>query len=403
MLSHLIAAVGFLIISLFPEGVRSESAQYQGGICKDVSIPITVTSENFVWGLPTFKDNFDVAEILFEVARDDSAEAFHPFIGTRNETATYRIEGTVCTPMVKTQQRENTLLIATHGLGYDRRYWASTYKPKDYNFVEKALKIGYSIFFYDRLGTGKSQKISGFSNQLANQVELLAALCKGFRSGGLIPGFGSFKQIVLVGHSYGSSSTQGVAQKYPDIIDGLVLTGIAYYPPPDAGKITLEAFAPRIAKTVDPQFSDRDNGYLAFRDIHAHAQTFFKQPNYEIGAVEYAQSIANPFGIAEFLSLFIGGSNASPFLGPVLVSLLSKLLCFQVLTSLLVTTGEFDLIVCGGECNSVFARDIARSVFPRASVVEPYVHPGVGHGVNFGKNATGLYDVIIDFLENQGF
>lgn len=50
------------------------------------------------------------------------------------------------------------MLLATHGLGYDRRYWASPYKPEDYSFVDYALDKGYSVFFYDRLGTGQSEK-----------------------------------------------------------------------------------------------------------------------------------------------------------------------------------------------------------------------------------------------------
>jgi hypothetical protein len=44
-----------------------------------------------------------------------------------------------------------TLLIHTS-------YWASSYKPENYSFVDYTLDKGYSVFFYDRLGTGQSEK-----------------------------------------------------------------------------------------------------------------------------------------------------------------------------------------------------------------------------------------------------
>ena len=34
----------------------------------------------------------------------------------------------------------------------------SPYKPAEYNFVQHAISQGYSVFFYDRLGTGDSEK-----------------------------------------------------------------------------------------------------------------------------------------------------------------------------------------------------------------------------------------------------
>jgi len=67
----------------------------------------------------------------------------------------------------------------------------------------------------------------------------------------------------------------------------------------------------------------------------------------------------------------------------------------------LVTTGEFDLPVCGGECNSTFANGGQKSVFAGAEVVETYLHPGAGHGVNFAVNATGFYDVLTSFLDRN--
>jgi hypothetical protein len=37
-------------------------------------------------------------------------------------------------------------------------YWDIREQPKDYSFVDYAISRGYSIFFYDRLGSGLSSK-----------------------------------------------------------------------------------------------------------------------------------------------------------------------------------------------------------------------------------------------------
>jgi hypothetical protein len=37
------------------------------------------------------------------------------------------------------------------------RYWDPQIQPQNYSFVDFAIGKGYSIFFYDRIGIGKSQ------------------------------------------------------------------------------------------------------------------------------------------------------------------------------------------------------------------------------------------------------
>jgi hypothetical protein len=38
------------------------------------------------------------------------------------------------------------------------RYWDVEVDPENYSFVDFAISRGYSVFFYDRLGVGKSSK-----------------------------------------------------------------------------------------------------------------------------------------------------------------------------------------------------------------------------------------------------
>lgn len=140
--------------------------------CQDYSLPLTVTTMNYKWELEPITTNEQQAAYLAQVGRRDSAEMFRPISAPNgSETATYTISGTFCSP---SQGGNGTVLLATHGGGYDRsyathsnmaaeanlfdRYWHPSYEPGNYSFVDFAIGQGYSVFYYDRLGLGKSQR-----------------------------------------------------------------------------------------------------------------------------------------------------------------------------------------------------------------------------------------------------
>ena len=128
-----------------------------GAECAEYRIPVTITSENVVFKFPKWENNFQLQDFL--TAATTRASANYPSIvdGTKNETATYTIAASFCTPEKK-NGKETTVVLATHGIGQARSHWNSPYRPDEYNFVQYAIGKGYSVFFYDRLGTGESQK-----------------------------------------------------------------------------------------------------------------------------------------------------------------------------------------------------------------------------------------------------
>jgi hypothetical protein len=129
----------------------SHSAHRTQFLCE--SLPRTSFSTSRV------QNNFDVVDLVTDLARKDSSVVFHPVSRVENATAEYTINGTFCSPKkLLGKGRERTVLLATHGIGYDGRYWDSAYKPEEYSFVQAMVKEGYSVFSYDRLGTGKSEK-----------------------------------------------------------------------------------------------------------------------------------------------------------------------------------------------------------------------------------------------------
>lgn len=109
-------------------------------------------------------------------------------------------------------------------------YWDPTGIPGDkskYSFVDWAINEGYSVFYYDRLGTGASSRVSGYKAQRDNQAAILAELSKLLRAGKYVGTLGKKPEsIVFVGHSFGSTISLTAAANDFSVADGLVLTGM---------------------------------------------------------------------------------------------------------------------------------------------------------------------------------
>lgn len=124
--------------------------------CWEYKVPVTVTSENLVFAFPEWTDDYALQNFLTLATTRPSANLPGVITGTANETATYTIAASFCTP--KRRDRKRSIILATHGIGQARTHWNSPYLPEKYNFVQHALQQGYSVWFYDRLGTGESSK-----------------------------------------------------------------------------------------------------------------------------------------------------------------------------------------------------------------------------------------------------
>lgn len=151
MKTSFLAAVALAAL-LAPTSARAVSSS-STKTCTELKIPLTVTSENWIWALPKFSNNYDVADFISNVESRTAGRDFVPVSGLVNQTASYTIAATICTP--KGPSNKN-LLLATHGLNFDRSYWDLRINPDKYSFVDHAIAKGYSVLFYDRLGTGES-------------------------------------------------------------------------------------------------------------------------------------------------------------------------------------------------------------------------------------------------------
>jgi pimeloyl-ACP methyl ester carboxylesterase len=104
--------------------------------------------------------------------------------------------------------------VLTHGTTLDSTYWDFA---TGYSYINAATAAGYATFSYDRLGVGSSAHPDPIQAvQAALQVEILHQLVVLLRAA---PDLGGklLKNVVGVGHSAGSTFTQAVSAKYPNI------------------------------------------------------------------------------------------------------------------------------------------------------------------------------------------
>lgn len=95
-------------------------------VCQEYTIPVNVASTVYTTSYAPFKDSFDVTNFVNDIARRNFSAGFHPFSGQKEVSGVYNISASICSP-TRSSVKGSTVLLATHGLGYDRRYVCSTY------------------------------------------------------------------------------------------------------------------------------------------------------------------------------------------------------------------------------------------------------------------------------------
>lgn len=96
-------------------------------VCQDYIIPVNITSLVYTAIYPPFQDNYDVVGFVNNLARRDTNATAPTFSCATSVSAEYNIGATFCTPKSGANE-EKTVLLATHGLKYDRRQNAKTWQ-----------------------------------------------------------------------------------------------------------------------------------------------------------------------------------------------------------------------------------------------------------------------------------
>ena len=141
--------------------------------------------------------------------------------GPHQVSGNYGIYSQLCFPKSTGKISDTTIQFLIHGAGADRTYW--DFAP-GYSYVDYAAEQGYTTFIYDHIVLGLSDHpdpIQVLQTEL--NVEVDHELIQHLRAGSIAGQ--AFKNVVGIGHSFGSIQTHAVNVQYPTDLDAAVLVG----------------------------------------------------------------------------------------------------------------------------------------------------------------------------------
>ncbi|KAJ5307542.1 alpha/beta-hydrolase [Penicillium atrosanguineum] len=341
--------------------------------CRELNIPIPVTVPRFIINA-TVENDWDVVDLVFNLTRRDLGTSADPLsllnYVTADEENTYMIGATLC-------GTGETMLVLTHGILESKLYWdPSLPGAGKYSFIDAAVKAGYSVLSYDRIGVGSSSKVNGLTDAQF-QVET-AVLNKIVEYARKIP---HISKVALIGHSYGSYISSASASQVD--VDALVLTGFTgtftYFGPFLAGSNL------RVANTLDAaRWGDLDSAYISTADLYSETYIYFASPYFDHSIAKWAFEVSTqPFAVGELPSLLNTTLDYTSITAPVYI-----------------LQGQYDVSACGGNCVGLL--DATAAMFPGSKAVEWVDDLPAGHSLNLHKVAPKAFKMIFDFLSAQG-
>lgn len=359
--------------------------------CTNLTVPVDLSARNGVFNIEAPQNNIEVTNFILSNTQQGANYTQELLKEYTTVSGHYELAATYCVPgnnNTGNGKKPNTVQLLTHGIGFDRSYWNLPFNSGNYSYSAVATdEYGYATFSWDRLGIGMSSHGDPVQEiQALLEVDGLRALTEGLREGCIDGVDDDFEKIVHVGHSFGSTHTYALTAMYPNISDGIALTGFSqngsFVPFFQLGGNFIDV---KENEALAPLY---DHGYLAAGNPSGVQTNFFAPGSFDPEILTFAATTGQPVTIGELLT--IGGETGSPnnFAGPVFV-----------------ITGERDVPFCGGSClngapngSSIPAQ--AQKTFTSTNITAEIV-PGAGHGLNLEYSHPITYKAINDFFKEK--
>lgn len=246
---------------------RPTQNTHRYGTCQQLDVPITASAEGAIFDLTHIDDNISARSWAIVEDTRTTLRGADRIIKNITISGTYNIHVQLCQP--HSSNNAGAIQIATHGGHYDSRYWDSKYQPEQHSYVEAALKAGYPILTYDRLGAGQSDLPDAYSGvQAGLELEILKELTLMARDGSIqsepMASTSDSPRIIHVGHSFGSFLTSAFIATYPELSDAAIITG--YVATEYLALAGYTPWAAQYAKTAQRSF-DRTPGKRPQREL----------------------------------------------------------------------------------------------------------------------------------------
>jgi len=288
-----------------------------------------------------------------------------PVALTPDAAADRTVAGTLCSP-----RGADTVQLLLPGGTYDRTYWTMRGDPRGSSYVEYMGRAGYATFAMDRLGTGRSSAPHSSLFAPDSHRDSVHQVVQKLRQ--------AYDKVVLVGNSLGSTLAWMVAERWPDDVDGLVLTGESATPDWDA---FTELGAAYIPAPQDPRLAGRglDDGYTSL-PIGGKSAWMYHRPTASpaVMAVDELTGEPDVFALGD---AGVGGDIHVP---------------------VYVIVGEYDRLLCGPgatDCTSSAALLAGeRGHYPADARLEALVVEDTGHVLNLHRTAETWFAAVRDWL-----
>jgi pimeloyl-ACP methyl ester carboxylesterase len=295
----------------------------------------------------------------------------------QGQPARYQIWGQLCAP---SHRRATAVQVLVHGLNYSHLYWDFPFQSRRYSYVRTANRAGYATFNLDRIGVGHSSHPSSGDVTLESNAYTIHQLVAALR-GSAIPG-GTYRTVMLVGHSYGSEIAKLETSLYRDV-DALVLTGSAH-----TVSLSTQQGLAQLGQPVDevPRLAAEvptgDDGYVTTQDA-ARPKFMYEVADADprVIALDVATKETNTLG--EIFT--IGDANAPGVTA-------------QLDVPILIADGANDKLSCAADatdCSSAKTLAEAEQPFYPRTRVDATVIPRAGHVLNLHRNAGLAYQRIL--------
>lgn len=231
-------------------------------------------------------------------------------------TGNYNLAATYCVPNAGPG---DTIQVLTHGIGADKSYWDLPFNNYNYSYVAQATdKHGFSTLSWDRLGVGASSHGKPIAEiQIFLEIAALRVLTNQLRSNKLPHINHAYNKVLHVGHSFGSLMTYALANMYPNITQGIALTGFAHVPNFVAFFALGGGFAP--VKEIPALAKQYPAGYLATKSSSGVQANFLAQGDFDPDMLIEAARAGQPTTPGEILTVGSVSGAPSVYCGPVLV------------------------------------------------------------------------------------
>lgn len=289
---------------------------------------------------------------------------------------TQYISGTFCSPFKPDRSRAVDVLV--HGFGYDRSYWDSAYQYPQYSYVNRTLQAGRAVFYYDRLGVGKSSPMPSTSVTMDADAYVVHQVIQHYKH--------AFHKVNLIGHSYGSRISALETSQYNDATK-LILTGNIHA----AGPAVVGGELTRHPANQDPLFAGQplDDGWVTSDTLDSR-KGFYDLATADPAEIAYDFAHRAIGSMTEFdQGQAIGNAPAA--------SNVTK----DITRPVLLISGQNDRLYCGLalDCNTIATIEANETpYYPAAANLTVKTVPNTGHDLTLHPSAGVSFGAINDWI-----